>query len=375
MMHMNTKKNLVVALALGLVAPASIAQDCDLMATAVVTNATCGSNDGSINITVSGGQAPYYFTWSTGATTEDISGVGAGSYWVNVEDYNKCLYKLDVIVGCDEPKDCNFRTQTQGGWGAKPSGNNPAKYLQNHWASCFPNGITIGCASGNTLTLTSSTAVKDFLPSGSTPSQLPSDMVNPGGSYSNVLAGQLVAAVINVTVDACDPNFSPSSEWVGNAWFTNGPLAGYGVWDVIYLANQYIGGCGGSFTASQLNDALTMFNENYDNGTTNNGNLDCGKKEEEKSMFIGTALDRVVLYPNPVNETLTIDLTAATRGATEVMVTDLAGRVVIPTTLIATEAGENQRRELNVSILTDGTYLMVVRRDGVPTTRTFVVAH
>jgi hypothetical protein len=242
--------------------------------------------------------------------------------------------------------------------------------------SCFPNGVTIGCTSGNTLTLTSALAVQNFLPSGSTPSMLPSDMVNPGGTYSNVLAGQLVAAMINVNVDACDPNFSASNEWIGNAWFVGGPFDGYGVWDVIYAANQFIGGCGGSFTAAEFNTVLTNFNENYDNGTANNGYIDCGKKDDElRSMVTGAGLDRMVVYPNPVNETLTIDLTTAGNGAAEVMVTDLVGRVVIPTTIIASEAGENQRREVNVSHLTDGTYLMVVRRNGVPSTRTFTVAH
>ncbi|MBL0018562.1 MAG: SprB repeat-containing protein [Bacteroidetes bacterium] len=37
-----------------------------------------GATDGSINLAAVGGCAPYAFLWSTGATTEDVSALGAG---------------------------------------------------------------------------------------------------------------------------------------------------------------------------------------------------------------------------------------------------------------------------------------------------------
>lgn len=49
-----------------------------------VTNATCsGSSNGGVNISVTGG-SNYTYTWSNGATTQDISGVMAGNYSVTV---------------------------------------------------------------------------------------------------------------------------------------------------------------------------------------------------------------------------------------------------------------------------------------------------
>ena len=43
-----------------------------------------GEADGAIDLICSCGQQPYTYLWSTGATTEDISGLTAGTYSVIV---------------------------------------------------------------------------------------------------------------------------------------------------------------------------------------------------------------------------------------------------------------------------------------------------
>lgn len=58
---------------------------------AIIADATCGKDNGSIDLKVSGGTAPYTFTWSNGASTEDIRGLQAGVYKVVVKDANGCL--------------------------------------------------------------------------------------------------------------------------------------------------------------------------------------------------------------------------------------------------------------------------------------------
>ncbi len=50
-----------------------------------------GGNNGSVSITVSNGTTPFTYLWSNGATTQNISGLTAGSYSVTVTDANNCI--------------------------------------------------------------------------------------------------------------------------------------------------------------------------------------------------------------------------------------------------------------------------------------------
>ncbi|HTL82093.1 MAG TPA: LamG-like jellyroll fold domain-containing protein [Bacteroidia bacterium] len=51
----------------------------------------CGATDGGFNMSASGGAGFYVYSWSTGATTEDLVGVGAGVYTYTVTDANGCV--------------------------------------------------------------------------------------------------------------------------------------------------------------------------------------------------------------------------------------------------------------------------------------------
>ena len=58
---------------------------------AVLTNPSCvATNNGVIDLTITGGTAPYSFVWLSGQNTEDIANLTQGTYFVTVTDANGC---------------------------------------------------------------------------------------------------------------------------------------------------------------------------------------------------------------------------------------------------------------------------------------------
>lgn len=57
-----------------------------------------GSNNGSIDLTVAGGTPGYTFSWSNGATTEDLSNLPFGTYTVLITDQNGCTTTDSFVV-------------------------------------------------------------------------------------------------------------------------------------------------------------------------------------------------------------------------------------------------------------------------------------
>ena len=64
-----------------------------------VSNENCGNSDGTIDIFTSGGTGPYTYVWSNAATTEDITGLAAGTYDVTINDNAGCTINEILTVG------------------------------------------------------------------------------------------------------------------------------------------------------------------------------------------------------------------------------------------------------------------------------------
>ncbi|MBL7890267.1 MAG: gliding motility-associated C-terminal domain-containing protein [Bacteroidia bacterium] len=83
----------------------TLTQPTELVALATTTSVygdydvSCyGSTNGTVDLNVTGGLTPYVYTWSTTASTEDLAGLGAGVYSVNVVDLNGCSDSASTVV-------------------------------------------------------------------------------------------------------------------------------------------------------------------------------------------------------------------------------------------------------------------------------------
>lgn len=70
----------------------TVTEPSQIVASAVATDVDCnGATTGAVDLTVSGGTPPYTYSWNPGgAATQDLTGVGAGTYTVTVTDDNGC---------------------------------------------------------------------------------------------------------------------------------------------------------------------------------------------------------------------------------------------------------------------------------------------
>jgi hypothetical protein len=166
----------------------------------------------------------------------------------------------------------NYRTQSQGGWGASPSGNNAGAFLHSNYATVYPSG-TVQVGGTRTLTFTSANAVSNFLPQEGQPGVLTASAVNPTTSAARNFAGQVLA--LRLSVDFSAKGVTRSG--LGALRVKSGKLANQTVNQVLALANTVLGGNLGALPSgvslSDLNTVLDKINNNFVDGTRNNGYL------------------------------------------------------------------------------------------------------
>ena len=170
----------------------------------------------------------------------------------------------------------DYRTQTRGYW----RNNNGKAYLAVYY-SLFP--LTIGC-DGNQQPFNSVEDVEIFLESGlanGTPAVLP---------LSGTLGAQVLTLLINVKADEADADFGAAASLLSSLkveideddilahpeWAALTGWNGKTVSEILAIAQDVLGGCSESVTPSEANAIVTAINENFDNGTVDNGLLTCG---------------------------------------------------------------------------------------------------
>jgi choice-of-anchor A domain-containing protein/uncharacterized repeat protein (TIGR01451 family) len=165
-----------------------------------------------------------------------------------------------------------FRTFTQGGW-SSASNSEPGQIRDQYFDLVFPADLIVG---GNfTLTLTAANAVMSFLPQGGTPYKFTENYIDPVTNTSaGVFGGQLVAAMMNYHYNLAGYLGINSDYTLGELIIVYGPFTGKTVAQLLTIANIAIGGGETEYTYSQISDALTLLNQNFNDGQ-DNGFLTC----------------------------------------------------------------------------------------------------
>jgi hypothetical protein len=245
------------------------------------------------------------------------------------------------VVNCapPPPPPCTpARTQTMGAWGQGAAGNNPGSYRDAHFASAFPTGVTIGLP-GRSAKWTTAAAVEAYLPAGGPSNVLPAgNLVNPSTSQlKNNAAGQVLTLSLSVGFDNADPNFSPSAIALKDYIIASGPYAGISVGAFLVIANNVLGTASSTATqVSNVQTTATAINENFDDGTTDNGYLNCpAAVRPGPANNIDPAQPTVMLasgitagaYPNPSRGQFRFGLSKVDSKA-QILVVDSKGTIV-----------------------------------------------
>lgn len=141
--------------------PITINEPTAITTLVVGTNPNCvGGNDGSADLTVSGGTPPYTFSWSSGSTQKDPTNLSAGNNTVTITDANGCTATESVLL-TDPPPITTSITGTDpicnGGndGSANLTVNNGTAPFTFNWSSGStqedPTNLTAG---NNTVTIT-----------------------------------------------------------------------------------------------------------------------------------------------------------------------------------------------------------------------------
>lgn len=297
------------------------------------------SYSGDIVHTIFGGNSTVYWGF-TAATGSDISLSGAT--------------QSQQIVCILPPPTCGqLRTQTPGGWGAKPHGNNPGTYLYAHFATAFPSGLTVGVNPDYHVSFTSAQSITNYLPAGGPAKKLTQNYTNPKTTdLKNVLVDHLVALTLSVGFDDADPDFGQAGITLGDMQIGSGPFANWTVRAFLAEANKVLGGTS-TYTVQQALETAAAINENYTDGTTDKGYLICPNSNTQQARARIEAATTMMegpqqlmqVYPNPGRNNFVMQ-PGSLYGSGKLVITSSNGSIVEQRTINVT-GGQPIRLNLN----------------------------
>ena len=216
----------------------TVSEPTALSATTSKTDVLCnGASTGAIDLTVSGGSGTRTYAWSNNATTEDLSGLVAGTYNVTVTDANGCTATTSDI-----------------------------KVTEPTLITADVTSSNISCAGLNDGSILVSNASGG---NGSYTYKLNSSVTNSTGSFSNLAPGTYTVSVIDknkctyttsVTIlegKVCDPYYTYSQGYFGNKNYSNVTANG-GTMTKVDFIKKAINTAGGLVKFGNTTNKVTM---------------------------------------------------------------------------------------------------------------------
>ncbi|HXB13693.1 MAG TPA: T9SS type A sorting domain-containing protein [Bacteroidia bacterium] len=320
-----------------------------------ITGATCGSSNGSASVSVFGGTPAYTYSWApSGGTNATANGLSTGTYRVTVTDNNGCTLTTSIFVPSTGPipsivtVDDSCYGQTNGSAMVTSVSGGTAPYTYG-WAPGGSTNSSINGLSAGTYTL----SVTDHTGCLST-------------TLVNIYQPGMLTAVIDTMPDT-------------------GSCSG--------MAYIYVSGGTGPYTytwSSHVNNSMDTAGMDMADSlctgvyfmcvTDAHGCSTCDSVHVRHAPHHVTGIDNIVssgyelkLYPNPANSQLNILISGSKNSQCNMDVYDMMGRQVMQRKNV--EITQGNSISLDVSALSDGTYMFRVSDEKSSKITPFVISH
>jgi len=316
-----------------------------------VTNVSCnGGTDGAANLASSGGTGAHSYVWSNAQTTQNATGLGAGSYSVVITDAN----------GCTATDSSSTITE-------------PVALV----ASAVGTNVTCNGDADGIVDLTVSGGVTPY-----------AFLWSPGGETTEDLSGQGAGAYSVVVTDAngCNSNAvktltEPNAISVSTSSVTNVTTNGGSDGAVVVATPS---GGTGSYTYSWIGPAFTSASANISNLSAGNYVLTvtdangCSAPAltvsiTEPPVGIGEVDVNVVfsIYPNPNTGEFMIELNNLAKEDYVIDVRNIIGQLVLTENISKTSG--NYFKQVNLENKERGVYFVSLTNNGGTITKKLVI--